>query len=189
VRLSDLRVLNADVVAADVVDPEGEQVTAMAFELEQRRAFSGTWSGRAAIVAFAPDAEFFPTEEDFAASASSLLDPDADLDEEAPPSVQDQGMPWPLRMASDSFISYALFADPADAEAIARVNGIVTSAELRTNDLTGDAFLACRISSLGSELDLVTVPPAGFLPRAGSVVAATAFLVASIDALEFPDQS
>jgi hypothetical protein len=185
VNLRNLRMLNDAVLGADVVDDDGEQTTAIAFEVEQRRAAVGTWSGRAAVTAFAPEAEFFADEETFAASPRSLMDPDADPDTEPPAAVTERGFPWPLRMAPESFISYGQFAAAADAGAEARLNGVVTAVEPRTNVLTGDRFLACRVQSIGSEFDLVTVLPEGAQPKRGSVVAANVFLIASIEELAF----
>jgi hypothetical protein len=186
VNLRSLRVLNEDVIAADVVDDDGEQTTALAFELEQRRATLDSWAGRAAMTAFAPGAEFFADEQDFAASPSSLVDPDADPGSERPAEFRERGVPWPMRMAPESFISYALFAQPEDAQAQARMNGVVTDVQTRTNVLTGESFLVCRVRLLGSEFDLVTVLPEGVQPAPGYVVAGYVFLVASIEDLAFP---
>jgi hypothetical protein len=186
VNIGNLRALNHAIVAADITDDDGEQTSAIVFEVERRGAAVGDWSGRAAVTGFAPDAEFFASEQEFAASPRSLMDPEADPESDPPSGIAERGIPWPLRMAAGSFISYGVFADPADAEARARMNGIITAVEARTNALTGRRFLACRVESIGSEFDLVTVPSEGAEPMVGSVVAAEVFLIASIDELAFP---
>ncbi len=187
VRLAGCEALNEDVIAGAVVDSEGEQVTSMAFELEQRRAFPkrGGWSGTAAICALAPDAEFFATADLFEASRRSLLDPNVDLDETAPAVYSERGLKWPPRMASDSFFSTGVFGPPEESTAHARLNGRVLAAETRTNGLTSQVFLWCRVQTLDFEIDLLAESIDGFVPSIGSTVAGTVFLVGSIDSLTF----
>ena len=192
VDLIDCRAVNEDVIVGIVVDESGEQTTQMAFELEQRRALrpGQLWSGAAAVTAFASNPEFFDSDDDFARSPRSQLDPNADPDEPAPLHFVELGWPWPARMAVESFFPWGTFGeDDADAVARSRLNGIVHSAGVRRNVRTGRAFLAARVRCLGFEADLVTEWDEGEPPAPGSIVATDAFFVASIDALEFDDKS
>jgi hypothetical protein len=191
IKLAHVQAVNDEVVVADVIDEAGDQTTSVAFELEQRRALraSDSWSGEASLVAFAPDAEFFTNVDDFDSSPRSLLNPDADSEEPPTPFIRDRALSWPMRMGSESFMSYGVFGEPASAEAYGRVNAIVVAAETRRNLLTGQTFLACRARCLGFELDILTEPVAGPQPTPGSIVAANVWLVASIEALEFAKKS
>ncbi|MGN6325045.1 hypothetical protein [Pseudolysinimonas sp.] len=184
IRLSNCRPLNADVVAATVVDSDGEQTTSIAFELEQRRALRrrNRWSGLASVSGFAPSAQFFASEKDFDESPASLVDPSADPDQPPPPHVIERGIRWPYRMATESFMSLAVFGEPEAATADARLNGFVRVSEVRHNSLTGRPFAVSRISCLGFEIDLLTDLAENSVPAPGSIFAGWVFLAASIDA-------
>ncbi|OZB82145.1 hypothetical protein [Microbacterium sp. 13-71-7] len=185
VNVARCRALSDEVVLADVVDADGEQITTMAFELEQRRALVGGWSGLAAVTAFGMETQFFADEDEFAASPKSLLDPDDGPDEPAPAHAVEYGLRWPPRMAAESFISFGGFGDHPVAEA--RLNGTVLRAARRRNTETGRRFLAARVGCLGFEVDLVTEWDAAPAPVVGSIAAVGAFLVASIDSLAFDE--
>jgi hypothetical protein len=137
-RLAGLSAVNEDVATARVVDDDGEQVTSVALDLEQRRLLgSKTLDREAAIVALGRGVAIYSDAEAFAASPGSLVDPEADLKAEAPAHYVERGFKWPPRMASESFVSYGVFGDPARASPTARLNGVVISASARTVERTG----------------------------------------------------
>jgi hypothetical protein len=187
VRIADCHPLNADVAGAQVVDEDGEQTTAMAFELEQRRALAGRApvAGIASVIALGHDVSVHADEAAFAASPRSLMNRYAEA-EDPPARASELGLPWPPRMAAESFISYGVWGEPEQAEAYARLNGTVLAAEQRRNSLTGADFHVCRVRTMDFEVDLLLdardhpEPPAP-----GQVVAATPYLVASIESLGF----
>jgi hypothetical protein len=179
----------SDVVAtADVVDDEtGEQTTAMALEFEERRFLQGRRSprsGAAALTALGIEVEVFDDDESFAASTASLLsEEDAVVPREPPAHVVAGGLPWPIRVSSESFFSYGVFAqDDAKASAHARLAGTVVQAATRTVTVTGQRFVAARVASVGFgatvcfPADQVTTTP-----RAGNIIHGTVFLVGSIE--------
>lgn len=188
VRVTGCRPLNDDVASADVVDEQGEQTTAMAFELEQRRALAADtpFSGLAAITALGLDVSVHASVAEFEKSRSSLMDPHADPDEPPPPHIAERGMRWPLRMAAESFISYGVFGEPEQAEAYARLNGVVLSSERRRNTLSGNEFVVSRARCVGFEVDiLLDGRQVAGAPGPGSVIAGMVYLVGSIDELRF----
>ena len=108
--------------------PTASQLTAMAFEAEQYRhlhALGHRVSGPARITALGVDVQIYPDADAFAASPGSQLDPSADPAQEPPPHYREQGWSWPPRLAAESFISYGVFADPAQARPHARLSGTV----------------------------------------------------------------
>lgn len=188
VRIADCQPLNDDVASAQVVDETGEQTTAMAFELEQRRALTGQApvAGMASVVALGHDVSVHADEAAFAASPRSLMNRYAEADDPPPARAGELGVPWPPRMAAESFISYGVWGEPEQAEAYARLNGTVLAAEQRRNSLTGADFHVCRVRTMDFEVDLLLdVRDHPELPAPGQVVAATPYLVASIDSLGF----
>ena len=79
--LSDCHLINNSVASAAVVDADGQQLTAMAFEAEQYRqlrALGQPVSGPARITALGVDVTIHPDADAFAASPGSQLDPSAD---------------------------------------------------------------------------------------------------------------
>lgn len=201
--LSGVSRANDEIVVATVVDAEGDTLTMLAAGLEQKWSLArdGSADGRAAIVAFGADVSVHENEEAFNASDASLLsdtdnnsDSDSDNGGDAgdpPPRFAEQGLPWPPRMAAESFIPYGVFGAPADAEAYARLNGTVLSAERRTTSLTGQEFIAARVRTAGFEVDLCLPAgialPGGFdVPGPGNVIGGTVFLVASMPDLTQP---
>ena len=76
--LSDCHLINDSVASAAVVDTDGQQLTAMAFEAEQYRqlrALGQPVSGPARITALGIDVTIHPDADAFAASPGSQLDP------------------------------------------------------------------------------------------------------------------
>ena len=114
--LSGCHLINESVASAAVVDAEGEQLTAMAFDAEQYRqlqALGQPVSSPARITALGVAVEIYQDDDVFAASPGSLLDPSADSAREPPPQhYLDRGWTWPPRVASESFFSTEYSANP-----------------------------------------------------------------------------
>ena len=163
-RLAGITRLDDDgLVAADVVDEQGELLTRLACELEQWRA--GGTDGLAALTGFVLDVTVHADEPAFAASDASRLGAGSDQ-----------------RMAAESFLSYGLFGEQHDP--FAWVSGIVTDARTARTESTGQLFHVARTSvgSLGMWVDVCLSGsdwPAA--PEPGNVVSGTVHLVASIE--------
>jgi hypothetical protein len=173
VHLSGMTLIGPEIVAADVLDADGELTTRLACDLEQWRSLgSEPAAGTAAVTALGVAVSVHADEAAYQSSPQSLLDPDG-ADHERP-----------LRMATESFVSYGLFAVGEEADAHARLSGVVLSSTTLVNGCTGQDFHVARVGCLGMEID-VCVPapehPAGLWP--GNVVAGTCYLVASVEAL------
>lgn len=183
--LTDCRLINDSVASAAVVDSEGEQLTAIAFEAEQYRqmkAFRNPIAGHARITALGVSVQIHADADAFASSTDSLLDHSADPAEEAPPHYVERGWSWPPRMASESLISYSMFGDPAESTAHARMSGVVLASDHRTCELTGQGFSVATVRTVGFEADVCLAQsdqPA--TPKPGSIVSGTVFLVAGIE--------
>lgn len=182
-RFAEVRAANDEVTLADVVDDDGERATALALELEERHllpAAPGTVAGPACVVGLAVSAAVFADEAVFAASDASLLS-GRSADDEPPAHFVENGWEWPPRMAAESFISYGVFDDPAEAQAHARLNGIVTDAERRTVVATGQDFVVARVRTAGFEADVCFAgADCPSTPVAGNVVGGTVFMVGSM---------
>ena len=153
-RLDNIRRLSRDVSGADVVDADGEQLTVLTLELEERALLADrVASADAAIIALGTNVEVFEDAAAFAASdSSSLGDPRQSGD--PPELVTAMGWPWPPRFAPESFVSTGIFGAPEVATADARLNGTVAGSELRTNSLTGQSFLLARVGTAGFDVDM-----------------------------------
>jgi hypothetical protein len=186
-RLAQVAQLTDDLATADVVDADGDQLTAMTFELEQRLFLSGPVDGFAGITALGLDVTVHADAAAFAAADASLLNPDADPDSEPPAHFVELGWAWPQRLAAESFMSYGIFAGPDDASAHARLSGVVRHADRRTVAATGQDFTAARVQTVGFEatvcLDATDHPT---VPQPGQVIPGTVYLVASLDSLTAP---
>lgn len=172
--------LNEDTFSAGVFDGD-EQLTAMAFELEQRHVTTGQgpWSMTVQLVALGQAVTVHRDADAFATSDNSLLG-GGDSSAEPPADFAAQGWPWPPRMAAESFISYGAFGDPAHAQATARLSGTVLSAAISTVAHSGRPVVTALVHSAGFD---VTVCLSGAEhpqePAAGSVLSGEVFLVAS----------
>lgn len=172
--------LNDDVSSAEVTDDNGEQVTALALDLEQRAMLGRlTVAGRASLVAFVGELTVHADADAFAASPASLL---ADPASEPPAHFVEMGWPWPPRMGLESFISHGLFESARGARPLASLNGIVRDAHRRTNALTGTDFVTASVATAGFSVDVCMRPSdIADLPQAGQAVAATVYMVGSLD--------
>jgi hypothetical protein len=167
VELGRLVPLHGAVVAADVLEG-GEVVTRMAVEVLPPGPVPD--SGRASVTAFGLDVTLHASPEEYAGSDASLLSPDSADDEE------------PTRMASESFISFALFGGAEDADPVARMAGVVLASRTATVTETGQSFHAVRVRCLGMELDVcLAADDHPSAPEPGGVVAGTVYLVADVE--------
>ncbi len=180
-RLSNLHAANEEVAIANVTDEVGETVTMLAVELEERRllpAAAQPVEGLAAVVALGVDVRVHADAGAFSASDASLLTQGHD-NEEPPPHFAERGWSWPPRVANESFISYGVFGEPAEAEAYARLNGTVLRAEAHTTEATGQSFTVARVRTAGFEVDMC-LPAMLPVPQPGNIIGGTVFLVASL---------
>jgi len=88
-------------------------------------------------------------------------------------------------VAAESFIAYGTFAQGADAQATARLNGTVLEASRRITAETGQAFVVARVRSGLFEIDVcLSVEEHPDVPSPGQVIGGGVLLVASIPTLE-----
>lgn len=184
--VANCRLINESVASAALVDNDGEQLTAMAFEVEQYRqikALGQSIAGPARITALGVSVQVHADADTFAASPDSLLAPSADPTDQAPPHYVERGWSWPPRMASESFISHGIFGDPAESTAHARLSGVVLKAGHRTCTLTGQGFSVATVRSAGFEADLcLSDAEHPVTPEPGNIISGTVFLVATVEA-------
>lgn len=184
-RFADCRLINESVASAAVVDADGDQLTAMAFEAEQYRqmkAIGQPVAGAARITALGVSVQVHADAEAFAASPDSLLDSSADPADEPPPHFVERGWSWPPRVASESFFSHGIWGDPAESTAHAQLSGVVIKAGHRTCVFTGQGFSVATVRSVGFEADVcLSDAEHPVTPEPGNIVSGTVFLVASIE--------
>ena len=184
--LAGCHLINDSVASAAVVDTGGRQLTAIAFDSEQYRqlrALDRPVSGPARITALGVAVQIHSDADAFAASPDSQLDPSADPAEEPPPHYREKGWPWPPRLAAESFLSYGVFGDPAQARPRARLSGTVLTAAQHVCALTGQPFTVASVRTAGFTTDLCL--PASEHPGApapGNIISGTVHLSAAIDA-------
>jgi len=182
-RLRDLRMVNEEVAAAGVFDEDDEQLTGLSLEVEQRRLLPAGPAGdySAALVALGVEVSVFASQEEFAHSDASLLS-DEPSDTEPPAHYVENGWDWPPRLAASSFISYGVFGDESEATAHARMSGVVMSAERKSVQETGQAFIAAVVESAGMQLT-VCLEDREVMPLPGGIIAGTVFMTASLDSV------
>ena len=181
--LAECRLLHETIAFAKVVDADGHQLTAMAFEAEQYRqllAHGQQVSGPARITALGTDVTIYPDADAFAASPGSQIHPSPETDPEPPPQYDG---PWPLRLAAESFISPGLFADIARNRSRARLSGTILDATRHVCALTGQSFTVAAVRTAGFEADLcLAASEHPDIPVPGNIISGTVFLSAAIDA-------
>ncbi|PZS16100.1 MAG: hypothetical protein DLM57_11430 [Pseudonocardiales bacterium] len=189
--VADCRLINESVASAALVDSNGEQLTAMAFEAEQyrqMRSMNAPVAGAVRITALGVSVQIHADATAFALSPDSLLDRSADPAEEAPAHYIERGFSWPPRVASESFISHGIFGDPTQSTAHARLSGLVLSARHRVCELTGQGFSVARVRTVGFEADLcLSDSEHPTVPQPDNIVSGTVFLAAAVDAAELAD--
>ncbi|ONI76559.1 hypothetical protein BWI15_04430 [Kribbella sp. ALI-6-A] len=178
VRLGGVRRVNGEAAVADVV-VDGEMVTRLGIELEELPLLGdSSYEGAASVVALAPEVRFLADAEAFAASDFSLL---AGADAGPRPEHFDEDLPWPPRLAAESFIPTGMFASSEEGlRPVGLLNGVVRYAERRTTMLTGQEFVVVRVRSAGFEVD-VCLPGGVDVPLPGVVLSADVFLTGSVE--------
>ena len=168
------------------VTEDGEQVTALAADLEQSALVdpaSGA-AGRAGIVALATAVDVLADAAAFEASPASLLSSESADEDEPPAHYVENGWSWPPRMAQESFISYGVFGDASEARPDARLNGTVLRSRTCRNSLTGGTFHVARVRTAGFEADVCLASSEHQEPPPpGAIVAGTVYLVAALESL------
>jgi hypothetical protein len=182
--LESCHLVHESVATAAIVDAGGQQQTALAFDAEQYRQLKELdhpVAGPARITALGVAVHVYADAEAYAAAPGSLVDPDADPDEEPPPHFVERGWSWPPRLAEESFISHGAFGDPADSGADARLAGTVLRASHRTCVLTGQGFSVATVRTVGFQAD-VCLPDAEHPvpPEPGTIISGTVYLTAAI---------
>jgi hypothetical protein len=181
--LVGVKPLDGEIAVADVVDQDGETLTRMAIELEERRFLASSeegWHGPASTVALGVAVTLHESDEAFAESPASLLSSE-NKGSDPPQHYVERGLKWPPRMGSESFISYGLFATP---DAHARLHGTVISSERRVVLQTGQEVIISAVQTVGFTANVCT--PADDLawqPASGNVLGGSVFMVGSIPAL------
>ena len=183
--LADCRLINDSVAVAKVVDADGHQLTAMTFEAEQYRhllTLGHQVSGPARITALGVDVIIYPDAGAFAASPASQLHPSPESASEPPPHYRENGWPWPPRLGAESFISYGVFADPAQAGPRARLSGTVLDAARHICALTGQPFIVAAVRTAGFEAALcLAAGDHPEVPVPGNIISGTVVLSAAVD--------
>lgn len=180
--LTDVAPLNEHVARATVVDGDGEQTTALAAEFELRRALPDVAapSGPATVVALGVEVTVHASAAEYDASDASLMSQES-ATQDPPEGWVEGGLPWPQRFAAESFVSYGVFGDPAEAGSGARLAGTVLHAERRTVARTGQEFTIARVRTAGFEADVCLAAsehPAPPAPR--SIISGLVVLVVSM---------
>ena len=184
-RLAGCHLVNGSVASAEVIDGDGQQLTALTFEAEQYRRLKAVGrpvGGLARITALGISVTVHANAKAFAASPESLLSPAADPDGHPPADYADEGWAWPPRVGPESFFSYGVFGDPAESTARARLSGLVVHGGHHTCTLTGQGFSALTVRTVGFEA-AVCLPDTEHpvTPGPGNVVSGTVVLTAAID--------
>jgi hypothetical protein len=173
--LADCRLISESVALAAVVDQDGEQLTAMAFEPEQYwqiKTLGEPAAGHARITALGVSVHVHADANAYAASPDSLFDPSADPADG-------------VRMGAGSFISYGAFAEAGFAAptAYARLAGTVLSASHRKCALTGQGFSVATVLSAGFAADVcLSDDEHPVTPAPGNIISGTVFLTAAFEA-------
>ena len=185
VHLANVGRLDPDVASAEVVDTDGETLTVLALELEERRFLGMTALNvdvTACVVALGVEVAVYQDEAAFSESPGSFLSGSHE-GEEPPPVYAERGLKWPPRMAAESFISTGSFGTTPDAHAV--LNGtVVAPAERRTNTVTGQQFLVTTVRTVGFDAS-VCIPGRSLEvdPEIGNILGGAFFLAGSIPSL------
>jgi hypothetical protein len=165
VRLANCHPVREPVVVADVQDRDGAPITALAAELEQFRqlvAAGQPADGTAKIAAFGLRVKLYDDEKAFLAAPKGPNDATAAAD----------------------FEPFGAFAEPAKAQAHARLTGTVVKAERRSSWLTGLPFTVAITRTAGLEVDLCLAGDEHpDVPAPGAVVTGIVSLSVSIEHL------
>lgn len=176
--LAELAHQRDELWTAAVVDTNGEQVTALAADIEHAALLDPTQiaGGPTALVALGVAMESYPDAAAFGDSPASLL---GDPDSEAPEEYLEQGWTWPPRVSSESFISYGVFDPEQGAHAL--LCGEVVAARTGHNSLTGQPYRVARVRTVGFEAEVCLDGLEHPEPAVGSILAGTVYLVACLN--------
>ena len=178
--LADCRLIYESVAFASVTDPDGQQLTTMAFEAEQYRqllALGRRVSGPVRITALGIDVTIYPDPAAYTAS------PDSQFPGTAPERPADYTGPWPPRLAAESFFSHAALADSPEKQSRARLSGTVLSVTCHVCALTGQPFTVAAVRTTGFTADLcLAAGDHPEVPEPGNIISGTVVLSAAIDA-------
>jgi hypothetical protein len=185
-RLADVRPSVEGFVSADVLDENEEMCTRLQLALEEERFLElvdAPMAGLACMTALGIEVAVFADEQTFQEAPESLLDSNAEAGP-PPPHMADKGVKWPLRVATESFVSTAAFSGSG---AEARLFGTVLSADRREVALTGQSFVAARVRTVGFEAT-VCAPGEQFPvdPLPGNILGGWVYMVGSLPKL-IPD--
>ncbi len=165
VRLVNCHPVREPVVVADVQDRDGAPITALAAELEQFRqlvAAGQPADGTAKIAAFGLRVKLYDDEKAFLAAPKGPND----------------------ATAAAGFEPFGAFAEPAKAQAHARLTGTVVKAERRSSWLTGLPFTVAITRTAGLEVDLCLAGDEHpDVPAPGAVVTGIVSLSVSLEHL------
>lgn len=177
-QLRSIEFVSDDVASAAVMDEDGEQVTALTVEFEERRLLSAApavTEGVAGIVALGVDVEVFEDADAFGESPASLVDPDR-ADESPPAHALESGLAWPPRWGPESFFSFGVF-EQENPSAHARLSGTVLEADVRTVGLTGQRFVHAEVRTVGFNAHVCMPHVEGVaVPVPGNVISGVVFL-------------
>lgn len=164
--------------SAEVIDDAGEQVTALAADIEHSALIDPHQppSGPTAVVALGVAVEVFADAEAFSRSPASLM---GDPDGEPPEEFLHNGGVWPPRLSPESFISYGVF--DASMEATALLSGTVLSARTGHNSLTEQPYRVARVRTAGFEADVCLDGVEHAQPEVGSIISGEVYLVACVN--------
>jgi hypothetical protein len=165
VRLANCHPAREPVCVADVQQPDGTPITALATELEEFRQLVATGQpadGMAKLAAFGLRVKLYDDEKAFHA---------------APKTPDDATNPA-------DFVPFGAFAEPAKAQAHARLTGTVVKAERRFSWLTGNPFTVAITRTAGFEVDLCLAGDEHpDVPAPGAIVTGIVGLSASLGSL------
>ena len=165
VRLANCHPVREPVTVADILDAGGAPVNALAAELEQFRqlvAAGHPVDGMAKIAAFGLSVKLYDDEDAFRA---------------APKGPNDATEPA-------AFEPFGAFAEPARAQAHARLTGTVLKAERRFSWLTGHPFTVAITRTAGFDVDLcLSGDEHPTVPAPGAIVTGVVSLSVSMEHL------
>jgi hypothetical protein len=182
-RLAGVAPTSEDFAVADVVDDRGEMSTRLQLAIEEQRFLElakTPVAGPASMTALGNNVALFQDETTFQEASESLLDSSAEPGP-APPHIAEKGMKWPLRVASESFMSTSMFSGSG---AEARLYGTVLKSERRIVAATAQPFVAATVRTVGFEAT-VCIPGEQLSvdPQPGNILGGWVYMVASMPSL------
>jgi len=176
--VAPLWVERTDRIVFDVPDDGGETATRFCADVEQWWRWTGLpeeTSALASVAGLVQQVAVFADTDAFRAS------PEADIGElDEPRTLPDGTVQTRMTLAAGSFIPLGMFGEQANA--MAQISGIVESAELRTNQATGEPYVTATVRAVGVFPIALCWPVAlAPVPEVGNVVHAQAYLTARVE--------